>query len=133
MTAPCALQMTANDTVDCAVMRGFGSLANARFNKNGPISALIRHNSFARFRPVGEGKPGVWLKSTKAIKRGEELFSWYGAVKYCLQKLTRRAGLQMQPITGPAKTLFQTQNEKFRLRVQLSITQPNTPKHQKRH
>lgn len=87
MTAPYVLQIPGpeNLAVDCSVVRGIGSLANAHFNKNGAVAALSRHNCFSRFRPVGGGEPGVWLKSLKLIRRGEEIFNWYGEGNYRLE------------------------------------------------
>ncbi|CAN0402644.1 unnamed protein product [Pylaiella littoralis] len=59
----------ANLAFDCACSRGVGSLANARFNADGKMSALNRHNCLSRYRPVGDGTPGVWLKLTISNQR----------------------------------------------------------------
>lgn len=87
MTAAYTEQIPGNPNLafDCACSRGIGSLANAHFNANGKLSALSRHNCFSRYRPVGDGVPGVWLKSTKVIKEGQEIFNWYGDGGYVLQ------------------------------------------------
>lgn len=75
----------ANLAVDCACSRGIGSLSNAHFNANGTLSARSRHNCISRYRPVGDGVPGVWLKSTKLIKEGQEIFNWYGDGGFLLE------------------------------------------------
>lgn len=75
----------ANLAFDCACSRGVGSLANARFNADGKVSALNRHNCLSRYRPVGDGVPGVWLKSTRVVEDGDEIFNWYGGGGYLLQ------------------------------------------------
>lgn len=85
MTAAYTEQISDNLAFDCACSRGIGSLANARFNANGTVSSLSRHNCFSRYRPAGNGVSGVWLKSTKVIKDGEEIFNWYGDGGYLLQ------------------------------------------------
>lgn len=86
-TAPYTMQMPGPKqlAVDCACTRGIGSLANCRFNKNGTVSSLSRHNCVSRYRPVGDGTPGLWLKATKTIKAGDEIFLWYGDGGYKLQ------------------------------------------------
>ncbi len=71
--------------VDAACSRGIGSLANALFNADGSVSSLRRHNCISRYRPVGDGTPGLWLKTTKTIKIGDEIFHWYGDGGYMLQ------------------------------------------------
>lgn len=65
----------ANHAFDCACSRGVGSLANALFKPYGNVSALSRHNCLSRYRPVGDGIPGAWLKSTRVIKAGDETFN----------------------------------------------------------
>ena len=87
MTAPYTEQLPGPQqlAVDCACTRGIGSLANGRFNQNGTVSSLSRHNCFTRYRPVGDGIPGLWLKATKTIKEGDEIFNWYGDGGYMLQ------------------------------------------------
>jgi len=84
-TAAYAEQVHKNLAYDCACSRGIGSLSNAHFNPNGTVSAERNHNSFSRYRPKGNGVPGVWLKSTKVIKEGQEIFNWYGNGGYRLQ------------------------------------------------
>ena len=88
MTAPYAevFPNQSNQAVDGACQRGIGSLANGRFNKNGTVSSLSRHNCKTRYRPVGDGFPGIWLKATKTIRAGDEIFNWYGDGGYLLQK-----------------------------------------------
>ncbi|CAB1097164.1 unnamed protein product [Ectocarpus sp. CCAP 1310/34] len=71
--------------IDSACKRGVASLANGLFNANGSVSSLSRHNCVSRYRPVGDGVPGVWLKSTKPLKIGDEIFNWYGDGGYMLQ------------------------------------------------
>lgn len=84
MTAPYTMQLPGGIAVDSALVRGIGSLANGKFNADKTVSSLGRHNCVARVRPVGDGIPGPWLKTTKTIKGGREIFLWYGE-KYALQ------------------------------------------------
>lgn len=93
MTAPYTIQLPGGLAVDSASVRGIGSLANGKFNANGTVSSVNRHNCIARFRPSGDGTPGMWLKTTKTIHPAQEIFLWYGD-EYILQEnhsTTRRA------------------------------------------
>ncbi|AAR26960.1 FirrV-1-G2 [Feldmannia irregularis virus a] len=87
-TAPYAEMLPLNTTprkyVDSACTRSVGSLANGKFKGDGSVSSLRHHNCFTRYRPVGDGFKGVWLKSTKTIKAGDEIFNWYGEGNYNL-------------------------------------------------
>lgn len=87
MTAPYTEKSggSGNGAVDCACSRGIGSLANGIFRANGAVASLGRHNCVSRYRPVGDGIPGMWLKSTKKINKGSEIFFWYGDGGYLLQ------------------------------------------------
>ena len=67
LTAPYAVQLANGLAVDSARVRGIGSLANALFGGDGQILSVSRHNAMLRFRPVGDGIPGAWLKTTKTI------------------------------------------------------------------
>ncbi|ACH46888.1 putative lysine methyltransferase [Feldmannia species virus] len=100
-TAPYAEKISDNIAYDCACSRGIGSLANGRFNANGKVSSVRRHNCISRYRPVGEGVPGVWLKSTKDIKSGEELMNWYGDGGYQLQQNHSTRRRRRAPDTRP--------------------------------
>ncbi|CAM9437995.1 unnamed protein product, partial [Hapterophycus canaliculatus] len=90
MTSPYTEQIP----VDSACRRGIGSLANGRFNADGTVSHLNQHNCISRLRPKGDGFPGLWLKTTKIIKAGDEIFHWYGEGGYLLQdcRTTRPGG-----------------------------------------
>lgn len=87
MTAPYAIQLpgTGNAFVDCARVRGIGSLANGIFKPDGTVAPLSRHNCKASYRPVGDGIPGLWMKTTKKIGKGGELFMFYGEGGYSLE------------------------------------------------
>lgn len=84
MTAPYAAAAPNNVVVDSACRRGIAASANGRFNVNGTVASLSRHNCIIRHRPVGDGIPGLWLKTTKRIQPGREIFVWYGAGGYQL-------------------------------------------------
>lgn len=71
--------------VDAACTRGIASLANARFKKDGTVASLGSHNCKASYRPVGDGIPGIWLKATKTVRKGEEVFLYYGEGGYLLE------------------------------------------------
>ena len=62
--------------VDSACMRGIGSLANALFTNAGRCRSLGQHNAKASFR---RGLGQTWLKTTKRVARGAEIFHYYGA------------------------------------------------------
>lgn len=78
MTAPYVVGLPNGLAIDSACVRGIGSLANALFARNGNVLSVSRHNAVLRYRPVGCGIPGMWLKTTKLIKPGDEIFLWYG-------------------------------------------------------
>lgn len=78
MTAPYAIGLRNGLATDSACLRSIGSLANALFSENGEVLSVSRHNSVLRYRAVGDGTPGMWLKTTKRIKPGDEIFLWYG-------------------------------------------------------
>lgn len=86
-TAPYTEQIPGNRNqgVDAACERGIGSMANGKFNANGTVSSINNHNCIVRYRPVGAGKPGLWLKTTKTIPEGSEIFLWYGDGGYRLE------------------------------------------------
>lgn len=83
MTAPYTMQLPGGLAVDCALVRGIASLANGKFNADETVSSLDRHNCVTRVRPVGDGVPGAWLKSTKSIKRGREIFYGTATTTLC--------------------------------------------------
>ncbi|CAM9791723.1 unnamed protein product [Ectocarpus sp. 6 AP-2014] len=87
MTAPYAIQLPVpgNAVVDCARVRGIASLANGIFKPDGTVAPLIRHNCKVSYRPVGDGIPGLWLKTTKTIEKGAEIFMSYGEGGYSLE------------------------------------------------
>ena len=78
MTAPYTEEVRRNKAVDCACSRGIGSTANAHFLPNGKVRGRSFHNAITRYRRVGEGIPGIWLKADKRIRAGDEIFLWYG-------------------------------------------------------
>ena len=89
VTAPYAEEMPLNVSpklyTDSACWRSVGSMANAIFKANGAVASMRQHNCITRYRPVGEGFKGIWLKSTKNIKAGTEILNWYGDGGYELQ------------------------------------------------
>ncbi|CAB1097165.1 unnamed protein product [Ectocarpus sp. CCAP 1310/34] len=87
--------------IDSACNRGVASLSNGLFNANGSVSSLSRHNCVSRYRPVGDGVPGAWLKSTKPIKIGDEIFNWYGDGGYMLQHNHSTKRRTKEPDTRP--------------------------------
>lgn len=86
MTAPYAILLPGpgGGAVDAACTRGIASLANARFKKDGTVASLALHNCKFSHRSVGDGIPGIWLKATKQIRNGEEMFAYYGEGGYLL-------------------------------------------------
>lgn len=87
-TAPYAIEVTwprRQIAFDCACHRGIGSLANCLVDPDGNVSPPRLHNCISRYRPIGDGVPGIWLKSTKTIQAGKEIFHWYGKGEYSLQ------------------------------------------------
>jgi len=83
--------------VDAACVRGLGSMANGLFNANGRAKSRAQHNAkiLDRSSYGGEGE-GLWIRSTKNIQNGREVFVHYG-FDYQLEdgldvtKRTRRA------------------------------------------
>lgn len=71
-TAPYAITIRKDVVLDAACERGVGSMANGLFRENGKVRAVAAHNAIFRNR-----QDGIWLKSTKNIKNGEEIFAWY--------------------------------------------------------
>ena len=73
MTAPYAIDCNTG-YLDSACKRGIGMMANAKINATtGKCTALSNHNarSFRRH-------DGVWLRATKRIRNGDEIFHHYG-------------------------------------------------------
>lgn len=72
-TAPYAVE---NDGsyVDSACVRGVGAMSNGLFRRNGAPRAASRHNSELVERRRGE----LWLRATKDITIGSEIFTHYG-------------------------------------------------------
>lgn len=89
MTAPYVVGLPNGLAVDSACLRGIGSLANALFSDKNEVLSVSRHNTVLRYRSVGDGIPGMWLKTTKLIKPGDEIFLWYGH-DYKLQQGTHK-------------------------------------------
>jgi hypothetical protein len=75
MTAPYAYQKNRDSFEDAACLRGTGSMSNGKFRANGQSRALSQHNSKIVNRRNGVGP---WLKSTKAISNGSEIYTYYG-------------------------------------------------------
>ncbi|MGL5934605.1 MAG: SET domain-containing protein [Cetobacterium sp.] len=73
MTAPYVVQNNAGYK-DSACRRGIGAMANAKFNANGTSKHKRFHNAELITRP----RQGIWLRSTKNIAPGGEIFVWYG-------------------------------------------------------
>lgn len=83
MTAPYAEDAEQLGFVDCACSRGIGSQANAKFHPNGRVRAQRLHNAVTLIRTeFDDGRPNpepeLWIKSTKQIAPGSEIFLWYG-------------------------------------------------------
>lgn len=74
MTAPYAEQIPGG-FVDSACVRGIGSISNALFTNNGRCRSASQHNSVMRYRP---SLRQVWLKATRGVQSGAEIFNWYG-------------------------------------------------------
>lgn len=74
-TAPYVEMKSSVAYIDSACMRGIGSMANALFLPNGKCRGLSAHNCKSSLR-TGLGQ--IWLKATKTIQAGQEIFHWYG-------------------------------------------------------
>jgi len=63
--------------VDSACVRGIGSMANGKFGRNGKPRSVNAHNAQLERRKVGR-RSEMWLRAIKQVKRGSEIFVWYG-------------------------------------------------------
>ena len=79
-TAPYAVQATAATNLDGACVRGLGCIANGRFNQHGRSLPVGNHNAIISRRRGA----GLWLKATRIIRAGREIFVHYGDT-YILQ------------------------------------------------
>ncbi len=100
MTAPYTETDTAPDgtvtIVDSACYRGIGSMSNGLFNqRTGVIRAKESHNSETVYR---DEYSQIWLRATRNIPEGREVFVYYGA-DYHLEphETKRRNGNDTRP------------------------------------
>lgn len=73
-TAPCAITDTRRHCIGSACRRGIGSMANGRFRVDGTSRVLNAHNAVVEPRHA----QGRWLRATKPIADGDEIFVCYG-------------------------------------------------------
>lgn len=76
-TAPYADQLNNGTNLDAACERGIGSMAQGKFGANGKSLAKNRHNAEGVSRRIG-GRRTIWLRATRAIATGAEIFHYYG-------------------------------------------------------
>lgn len=103
MTAAYVEVLPGGRAVDCACKRGAGSLANAHFKSDGTVHSVHRHNAVSSHRPVGDGTSGVWLKSRRNIRAGDEIFHWYGDGGYKLEQNHSTGRRKKVPDTRPCR------------------------------
>lgn len=80
--------------IDSACSRGIAAMANGLFRVDGNSMSVRRHNAIIRVRGNG-----VWLKSRREIRDGDEIFVWYGD-NFILQdshETKRKRGLDSRP------------------------------------
>ena len=73
-TAPYAITDRRRRYIDSACRRGIGSMANGRFRADGTSRVLNAHNAVVEPRRA----QGRWLRATKPIAAGGEIFVYYG-------------------------------------------------------
>lgn len=79
-TATYATRVSANSIIDGACVRGIGAMANGLFRNDGRPRSENSHNA----KIVTRRNRGLWLKATRNIPAGREIFAFYG-YEYIIQ------------------------------------------------
>jgi len=75
-TCPYMIEKDGTEYIDAACVRGIGSMANCLVKNNGDVRSVEAHNASFSWR-TSLNEP--WLKTTKNIKKGREIFVYYGS------------------------------------------------------